>query len=259
MPSVNGSAPNNVAPLQQIYSSDSGLDAGGPIMKISYSESGSPATGSPYSLAAGSHTLTVSVGLSLAFIDQAVPTGETLLRFRVNHSASRTALVTCGTNFPNNVRMKCPQQFAINTRGGVCSPVLTPNPDCTTTSTGAKASIDNFLNQRFSGCPTNYWPAYDTVNPDPRKLQLIITDFVALVGNGNNDVPVTHLGTFHVTGWSGGSGCAQNTTGPPNAASKGDLWGHFIAYADPGDTSGPPDPSCLTTPTPDACSVKLIK
>jgi hypothetical protein len=259
MPGVNGSAPNNVTPLQQIYSSDSGFDAGGPLMKISLSESGSPATGSPYSLAAGSHALTVSVGLSLDFGDQ--PTGaaspETLLRFQVNHSASRTALVNCGANFPLNVTKRCPQQYVLNTRNEVCTPTLNP-PDCVTTSNGAKASIDNFLGQRFSNCPTNYWPNYDTVNPDPRKLQLIVTDFIKLVGNGQTDVPVTHLGTFYVDGWSGGSSCSQNTPGPPNAAAKGDIWGHFIKYADPGDI-GPPDPSCLTSPSPDACSVKLTK
>src|SRR5205823_2084295 len=63
-------AANNVSPLQQVFSADRGLDATGPVMQIALSEPGSTATGSPYALAAGSHTLNISVGLSLDFLDQ---------------------------------------------------------------------------------------------------------------------------------------------------------------------------------------------
>jgi hypothetical protein len=262
-PKANGYDPGQ-GPTQQLFSGNKDFDKTGPVMGVQLSEPGGD-TGSPYSLSGGTtHNLTVSVALTPKFIDMPKnfnSTSDTLLRFNINPSASLTPLVDCNTsgNWMDDIYPGCNETFQLNTRGEICFPTLTPL-DCANSENGKQGNVvDTVLSQRF-GCTTNHWTTdHNLFAPnDPRRVQLIITDFLTLLGNGNTNVPVIHLAYFYVTGWSDGN-CAFNDPTPPHADARADVWGHFIDYADPKDQGGPPDPTCVTNPTGDACAVKLIK
>jgi hypothetical protein len=100
-------------------------------------------------------------------------------------------------------------------------------------------------------CPTNYWPAYDTLGPnDPRKIDVVLTsplDLAAAAGSPQAWVPIRRFAKFYVTGWDtslaphcGNNGAPNNDPFPAPPGSKvsdnGAIWGHWITDVDPGGT-----------------------
>jgi hypothetical protein len=73
----------------------------------------------------------------------------------------------------------------------------------------------------------------------------MVTDFSELIGSGKTNVPVEFFATFYVTGWDGGETCQYNEPRPIPPSKKGNdlasIWGHFIAYVNPGGGGGQED------------------
>src|SRR5205807_2143077 len=151
---------------QRIYSAveDDGTNSSGPIKSLSLAESGG-GTGSPYALAVGSHTLTVTVGIqSLGTI--AVPTPPMLLH--VGGGGHSSGAIACGGSQSGNVYRNefvtgCQTPYQINVpdvcpdSGGV------PNPaDCIPTLNGNKVGpTRQGMNDRLGSCPPNHWTTQD--------------------------------------------------------------------------------------------------
>jgi hypothetical protein len=92
-------------------------------------------------------------------------------------------------------------------------------------------------------CPINHWPSQDWGPGDQRAITMIIT-YPADLAGPNSDVPIRTFATFYVTGWSlqgsspdcGVYNAATNTRGNElfAGATSGMIWGHWVAYTDPG-------------------------
>ena len=220
--------------VQRIYSASE--ESSGPVKSLALSSS-TPTAGAPYTVTAGSHTITVDVGIQ-GSLDLTQTAATTMLRLT---GGSRTSAVACdgpgAAEFRNAIINGCQTPYQINDAGYCPDPAPPPGPaDCVPTKTGTTAGPTlQGLDERFAACPTNNWPDYD-VDTDPRVVRLMITDFSALGGSGTTDVPVTNFAAFYVTGWTG-SKCATNEP-PPGDVRKGAIWGHFIKYVAPDPYSG---------------------
>jgi hypothetical protein len=241
-----GGGSKKFSTVQQIYSAS---DDAGPIKSVSLS--GDVGTGgAPYSLAAGTHTMTVTVGLEGSL--QLTPTNE-MVMLRLT-GGSRSSAVACdGTGaaeFRASIINGCETPYQIND-AGICPDPVPPDPaDCVDVKTGATAGPTlQGLDERFASCPAYNWPNYD---PDsPRVVPLMITDASALGGSGMTELPVTNFAAFYVAGWTG-SKCGVNPP-PPFDVKKGAIWGHFVKYAKPdpnAETAGPCDPASVTPCVP---------
>jgi Putative Flp pilus-assembly TadE/G-like len=98
-------------------------------------------------------------------------------------------------------------------------------------------------------CPHNYWPNYDTVPNDPRKIGVVLTaplDLAAADGSPQFWIPIRRFATFYVTGWDqslfpncGKRGPAfdENDDFPGKGklnSQNGAIWGHWISDDDVG-------------------------
>jgi hypothetical protein len=241
--------------VQRIYA---GVEEdSGPVKALSLA-SATGSSGAPYALDAGTHTISVTVGLEgsldLSEIDKVV-----MLRLT---GGSRSSAVECdgsGANeFRNAVIYGCTTPYQLNAAGYCPDPAPPPGPaTCVPTKTGAVVGpTEQALNARFAACPPVNWPDFDVAS-DPRVVKLMITDFSALGGSGQTDVPITNFAAFYVTGWTKAT-CAKNDPAPPNLNIKrGGIWGHFVKYIAPdpfSDGTEGCDPTALTP-----CIVALVK
>lgn len=229
--SANGAPTPTYTKIQRVYSGAD--DSSGPIKELALTSS-TATTGAPYTVTAGTHTFTVTVGIqgSLDLTNQAQ---TTILRLT---GGSRTTAVACdgpGANlFRQALQSGCKTPYQINNVGYCPDPSPPAGPaDCVATQTGTVAGPTlQGLDLRFASCPPVNWPDFDVAR-DPRVAKLMITDFSALGGSGTTDVPVTNFAAFYITGWTG-SKCATNDPPPPNVdIKKGAIWGHFVKYVAP--------------------------
>ena len=239
--------------IQRLYSGNE--DSSGPVKALSLTTS-TTTLGAPYTLSAGTHTITVSLGIegSLDLTNQA---STVMLRLT---GGSLTSAVACdgqgAAEFRNAIINGCQTPYQLNSVGYCPDPNPPAGPaDCVDTKTGTTAGPTlQGLDTRFATCPANNWPNYDPAN-DPRVVKLLITDFSALNGNGTTTVPVTNFAAFYITGWTG-SKCANNQA-PPGDVKKGAIWGHFVKYIEP-DPDSAGDETCdpvVVTP----CAPILVK
>ena len=251
--STTGKKAQAYSNIQRVYSAAD--DSSGPVKALSLSTS-TATVGAPYTLSAGTHTITVNVGIegSLNLTNQA-----TTVMLRLT-GGSRSSAVACdGTGaaaFRNSIINGCQTPYQLNPAGFCPDPSPPAGPaDCIGLKTGTTAGPTlQALDTRYATCPANSWPGYDPAR-DARIVKLMITDFSSLGGSGNIDVPVTNFAAFYVTGWTG-SKCANNSPAPGDV-SKGAIWGHFIKYVEP-DPNSTGDQTCdpvVVTP----CVPVLVK
>ncbi len=119
-------------------------------------------------------------------------------------------------------------------------------------------------------CPTNYWPNYDTIPSDPRKIGVVLTaplDLAAADGSPQFWIPIRRFATFYVTGWDtslapkcGTGGAPNNDTFPGKGklSQNGAIWGHWISDEDVG---GQPDGNPCNTSSiePVNCVPALVR
>jgi hypothetical protein len=125
-----------------------------------------------------------------------------------------------------------------------------PAPICVAIETGDKiGQFRQGLKNRFETptCWPNAWPkdedelyefftTHDWTN-DPRYVTLVITDFTAFLGQGNDQVPVKYFAGFYAMGWDkvgNQKPCLDNAPHPwygdtyRQSLDDGDVWGHFV-------------------------------
>jgi hypothetical protein len=122
-------------------------------------------------------------------------------------------------------------------------------------------------------CPTNYWPNYDTIPNDPRKIGVVLTaplDLAAADGSPQFWIPIRRFATFYVTGWDQslfpkcgkrGPAFGENDDFPGTGklnSQNGAIWGHWISDEDVG---GVPDgnPCDITSIEPVNCVPALVR
>jgi Putative Flp pilus-assembly TadE/G-like len=213
--------------VQRIYSGDA-TDSGS-ISTLSLSEPSASNPGAPYSMPStpSSHTVTVTVGIggTLELSNQVVLLRQT--------GGSRSSAIACdgsGANsFRTAIEIGCQTPYQINTKD------LCPDPsppagaaDCINTQTGdMRGPTTEGLNVRFASCPADNWPNYNP-QTDPRLVQLLVTDFSYLGGNGSTSVPVVEFADFYIAGWDNSS-CNNGLAWPfPFKETNGDIWGYFV-------------------------------
>jgi hypothetical protein len=247
------------AQQQRFYGGYDDPSNSGPVRVLQLAETGGDPNG-PAALVAGAHTLSVTVGLAGNYKVNAPCSGSgtgpsyrcatdpTVLLRLTSTSGSRTYAVDCGTlpghtggDLYQQIEYGCANTYSIND-ADICPDPANPSPpDCAhigNVGGGVKrGQLQQAMNDRF-GCATNNYPSVPA--GDPRVVVLVLTDFSAFNGSGGNqDVPVVQFGAFYVTGWDGGSGCAQNESFPTTGSSQaGDVWGHFIKYVATGSGGG---------------------
>jgi hypothetical protein len=225
--------------IQRVYSGSD--DASGPVKDLALSTA-TTTLGAPYTLSAGTHTITARVGLE-GSLDLTNTAQTTMLRLT---GGSQTSAIACdgpgAAEFRSAIINGCQTPYQLNSAGVCPDPAPPSGPaDCVPIKTGTTAGPTlQGLDGRFSACPANNWPGYDAAN-DPRVARLLITDFSALGGSGATDVPVTNFAAFYITGWTG-SKCANNEPAPGDVR-KGAIWGHFIKYIEP-DPNSTGDETC---------------
>jgi hypothetical protein len=225
--------------IQRVYSGSD--DSSGPVKDFALSTA-TTTVGAPYTLSAGTHTITARVGLEGSL--NLTNTAQTVM-LRLT-GGSRTSAIACdgpgAAEFRSSIINGCQTPYQLNSAGICPDPAPPSGPaDCVPLKTGTTAGPTlQGLDARFSGCPANNWPSYDAAN-DPRVVRLLITDFSSLGGSGATNVPVTNFAAFYITGWTG-SRCANNSP-PPGDVSKGAIWGHFLKYIEP-DPNSTGDETC---------------
>lgn len=182
---------------------------------------------------------------------------------------SQTQALNCDPNLNLEAEFAqgCTPKFAINT--GTACPTTTPELwaapeplECVAVETGeAKGQVWHGMNERILGnqspstctAPNNWgnFPNIDYAN-DPRVVPLIITPFGTFTGTGSENVPVTNLAMFYVTGWEGTKNQTSQSTcaGDENPEEVNTILGHFIKYVEALNkeetTEETCDPSALT-------------
>jgi hypothetical protein len=208
----------------------------GPIKLVTLAEPS--ASMPPYSLTAGTHTLTVTVALRSALGLQSPPQ---LTALRLTGSGSRTTGVNCdgtgNSDFTNAIVGGCQTPYQINDND-ICPDPSPPAgaADCVPLKTGnLGTTVTTALNTRFNNtCPASTSPL--------RDLLMILTDPSALSGSGKTQIPVTNFADFHIVGWSGGPGSCGMWPFPGSEPNGGNIWGYFLKYDAPGQL--PSDQKC---------------
>jgi hypothetical protein len=248
-----GGSKQTFTSIQRVYSANE--DSSGPVKALALSSS-TTTVGAPYTLSAGTHTITVNVGIQ-GSLDLTNSAQTTMLRLT---GGSRTSAVACdgpgAAEFRNSIINGCQTPYQLNPVGYCPDPSPPTGPaDCVPVKTGTTAGPTlQGLDERFATCPANNWPSFD-VEKDPRVVRLMITDFSALDGSGQGDVPVTNFAAFYITGWTD-SKCANNEPAPGDVK-KGAIWGHFIKYVAPDPFGGGEDTCDPLAITP--CIPVLVK
>lgn len=160
-----------------------------------------------------------------------------------NNNDSLTLAISCGhPNLRDDIEFGCTQPYSLNIPD-VCPDPANPNPpDCADSANGQSVGqLVQGMNYRFTvnhdstTCDPNNYPNYQPGGLDPRAVTLIITDWNAFKGSGNQTVPVVTFATFYVTGWDGAPNSCTSGANPPNepeppaATKKSSVWGHYIA------------------------------
>ncbi len=195
----------------------------------------------------------------------------TVIRSSVQDSHNRSGAVDCNNGGPalppfvSAIINGCPDKFVVNTRGYVCTPVLTPKADCID---GVPGKNGNSVTSAYSSlwapgnvCSANNWAAYPNIpRGDKRLIVVFVTTYGAEFrksGNPQSPYPIATMAAFYVTGWDGSPNSCNgvNEAYPPatsdkNNASKAAVWGHFIKFVVP--PSG-------GTPSPTPCDVQSVQ
>jgi hypothetical protein len=163
------------------------------------------------------------------------------------------------TGWPSGNHQDCVQTLPGSHRVGVVCGLLQRITGVTPANFQASSSA---CSSSISGatCPTNYWPNYDTIPGDPRKIGVVLTaplDLAAADTAPQFWIPIRRFATFYVTGWDQslfpkcgkrGPAFGENDDFPGTGkltSQNGAIWGHWISDDDVG---GQPDGSpCVTT------------
>jgi hypothetical protein len=160
------------------------------------------------------------------------------------------------TNWPGGNHQDCVQTTPGTRRVSVVCGLLQRITGVTVANFSASGSACNSNNT--GTCPVNYWPNYDTLSNDPRKIDVVLTaplDLAAASGSPQYWVPVRRFARFYVTGWDtslfpkcGNNGAPNNDPFPVRgklASDNGAIWGHWIMDVDPGGI--PNGTQCITS------------
>ena len=207
----------------------------------------------PSSLAYGTHTASVAIGVAGNLENASKFSDPTVLLRVADPSGSQNYAIDCdvGRTFRDEIATGCQTTYQKNT-GQACPNSVVPL-NCAAIETGDKVGqLRQGLNDRFASCPPNNWTnpgdpsQFPNIQPgDPRAIPIILVPFGSFKSSGSGWVPVVDFGTFYVTGWDyvgGNAPCPDNEPFPgPGTDSRGDLWGHFIKYVDSINTGGTGD------------------
>jgi hypothetical protein len=178
------------------------------------------------------------------------------------------------TGWPSGNHQDCVQTTPGSRRNGIVCALLQRITGVTPANfqTGANSCTGNGVTGQT--CPKNYWPNYDTVPNDPRKIGVVLTaplDLAAADGSPQFWIPIRRFATFYVTGWDtslapncgnrgGGSPYYENDPFPGKGkqSQNGAIWGHWISDEDVG---GNPDgnPCDLNSIEPVNCVPALVR
>jgi hypothetical protein len=196
------------------------------------------------------HNLVVKIGL-IPNLENARDVNDPIVTLRVVGGSQNQSL-DCDPNWSNladELAFGCRPKYTPNT--GTACPVsasalwASPEPwDCVAIQTGSATNqVSKGLNLRILGdekpstCTSpNNWSQFPNIPAgDPRVLNVFMTPFGSFGGSGNAVFPVTKLGTFYITGWTGqGNGfnnpCQGNGDDPVPNNDPGNIVGHFIKY-----------------------------
>jgi hypothetical protein len=156
------------------------------------------------------------------------------------------------TGWPSLNHQDCVQTLPGSHRVGVVCGLLQRITGVTPANFQASSSA---CSSSISGatCPTNYWPNYETIPNDPRKIGVVLTaplDLAAADGSPQFWIPIRRFATFYVTGWDQslfpkcgkrGPTFGENDDFPGTGkltSQNGAIWGHWISDNDVG---GQPD------------------
>jgi len=196
------------------------------------------------------HDLVVKIGI-IPNLQNASDVNDPIVTLRVAGGSQNQSL-DCDpdwSNLADELANGCRPHYTPNT-GNACPTSAStlwasPEPwDCVAIQTGgATNQVPKGLNLRILGdekantCTSpNNWSMFPNIPPgDPRVLNVFMTPFGSFGGSGNDVFPVTKLGTFYITGWTGqGQGfnnpCQGNGDDPVPNNDAGNIVGHFIKY-----------------------------
>jgi hypothetical protein len=207
----------------------------------------------PSSVAYGTHTASVAIGVAGNLENASKFSDPTVLLRVADPSGSQNYAIDCdsGRTFRDEIASGCQTTYQKNT-GQACPNSVVPL-NCAAIETGDKVGqMRQGMNDRFASCPANNWTnpgdpsQFPNIQPgDPRAIPIILVPFGSFKSSGGGWVPVVDFGTFYVTGWDyvgGNAPCSDNEPFPgPGTDMRGDLWGHFIKYVDSINTGGTGD------------------
>lgn len=205
--------------------------------------------------------LRVTIG-AVNGLQAAAETSDPVVLLRLaSGSGSQNQAVDCDRNvtFRDEIANGCTTPYQVNATG-TC-----PNGDspasCVPVETGDKrGQLRQGMNDRLGSCPVNHWrDGIEAVKPgDPRLVALLIVPYGSFESSGNGLVPILGFAYFYVTGWDGGSGCAQNDPYP--GAGNGDIWGHFVKYIGQVPEGQPGEQLCdLQSGDPGVCTLEMTR
>jgi hypothetical protein len=196
------------------------------------------------------HNLVVKIGI-IPNLQNASDVNDPIVTLRVVGGSQNQSL-DCDpdwSNLADELANGCRPHYTPNT-GNACPASAStlwasPEPwECVAIQTGsAKNQVPKGLNLRILGdtkpntCTSpNNWSMFPNIPAgDPRVLSVFMTPFGSFGGSGSDVFPVTKLGTFYITGWTGqGQGfnnpCQGNGDDPVPGNEAGNIVGHFIKY-----------------------------
>jgi hypothetical protein len=219
----------------------------GPVQALQIGLAGGSTAGANSFQQGTTQNLTLTLATTGSFQVQAATAGAPIVMLRIG-GGSRTQSIDCDpaiATIREEIQLGCapgyiPDEGAApcpdaNTLWGTAQPWY-----CAKIEPGTKTGqIVQGLNDRIqlgqSGCTDdNAWPNYSL--DDRRIVPLFLTPFVSFSGSGSGVVPVTGVGAFYITGYSGDP-CPHATP----ISDQGLVAGHFITYVaqDPGAKPSP--------------------
>lgn len=210
-----------------------------------------------------SASLQVTVGFEARLVDAPITDPPILFRLSRFNTPSQTQALDCGSGaagFRNAIVNGCPG-FVVNQRSGLCSPTLTPYPDCIDSENGA-FSVGSAYQDRFTpdGCakdPNNWNRNGYTIPPpqDPRWGILFIMDPLAFQASGKKTYPIRRFVAVYVTAGDG-LNCPGDV--PASGVPRNSLYGHVVSYVTPDPTATASQTKCSFTDG-NVCVPVLVK
>jgi hypothetical protein len=177
------------------------------------------------------------------------------------------------TGWPSGNHQDCVQTTPGTRRNGIVCALLQRITGVTPANFQAGPNSCTGNGVTGATCPTNYWPNYETIPNDPRKIGVVLTaplDLAAADGSPQFWIPIRRFATFYVTGWdtslapkcgNRGGAFGENDAFPgkgKNSSDNGAIWGHWISDEDVG---GQPDgnPCDTTSIEPVNCVPALVR